>query len=118
MDRYTQETCQEIQEILEVQQSCQGNQETFDYIQRRPPLIQKICEKVFAKTSIFSSKMAQETILYAQEMSQEAQETCHRVQGSLLTVVSLTIGMVGRPKGGCYSLSFDFWAIMNKSKLI
>ena len=34
------------------------------------------------------------------------------------TVVSLTKGIVGRPKGGCYSLSFDFWAIMNKSKLI
>ena len=84
MDRYTQETCQEIQEVLEVQQSCQGNQETFDYIQRRPPLIQKIYEKVFAKTSIFSSKMAQETIQFDQEMSQDAQETYHRVQESSL----------------------------------
>ena len=36
---------------------------------------------------------------------------------SQVTVVSLTKGIVGRPKGGCYSLSFDFWAIMNKSKL-
>ena len=32
------------------------------------------------KISIFPSEMAQETIQYGQEMSQDAQETCHRVQ--------------------------------------
>ena len=39
-----------------------------------------ICGKIL----IFSSKIVQETIQYAQEMSQETQETCHRVQESTL----------------------------------
>ena len=36
------------------------------------------------KYQYFHQKMVQETIWYAQEMSQEAQETCHGVQGSSL----------------------------------
>ena len=52
--------------------------------QRRTPLTQKIYEPIFAKISIFPSKMVQETIQYSQEMSREAQETCHRVQESSL----------------------------------
>ena len=43
-------------------------------------MYQLIC----AKMSIFPPKMAQETIQYGQEMSQDGQELCHRVQESSL----------------------------------
>ena len=41
------------------------------------------------KISIFSSKMVQETIQYGQEMSQDAQETCHKVQESSMEYKSM-----------------------------
>ena len=41
-------------------------------------------ELICAKMSIFPPKMAQETIQYGQEISQDGQETCHRVQESSL----------------------------------
>ena len=41
-------------------------------------------ELICAKITTFPLKMAQENSQCAQAMSQEAQETCHRVQESLL----------------------------------
>ena len=55
-------------------------------------------ELICAKMSIFPPKMAQETIQYGQEMCQDEQETCHRVQESSLGYKLYVIVALRAPK--------------------